>query len=148
MDFFGFQDVESLQALLHDSRVSAELLYGRDEIRRVQFGQECTGRDGIAHPAQLPRGQRSAKHRKAAEWITALSPDRAEDRAELLAHHYLAAVTYARADGQDTAALSERMQVACANAGDRALELNAFSAAARWYLPASPGSACRRSVLG
>ena len=83
--------------------------------------------------AQLPRGQRSAKHRKAAEWITALSPDRAEDRAELLAHHYLAAVTYARADGQDTAALSERMQVACANAGDRALELNAFSAAARWY---------------
>jgi class 3 adenylate cyclase len=86
--------------------------------------------------AQLPRGQRSDKHRKAAEWIEALSPDRAEDRAELLAHHYLAAVAYARADRQDTAALAERTKVACANAGDRALELNAFSAAARWYTAA------------
>jgi len=86
--------------------------------------------------AQLPRGQRSDKHRKAAEWIEALSPDRAEDRAELLAHHYLAAVAYARADRQDTAALAQRTQAACANAGDRALELNAFSAAARWYAAA------------
>ncbi|HKO86513.1 MAG TPA: AAA family ATPase [Actinomycetota bacterium] len=86
--------------------------------------------------AQLPRGQRSDKHRRAAEWIEALSPDRAEDRAELLAHHYLAAVNYARADRQDTAALAKRTQVACANAGDRALELNAFSAAGRWYAAA------------
>jgi class 3 adenylate cyclase len=86
--------------------------------------------------AQLPRGQRSNKHQKAAEWIEALSPDRAEDRAELLAHHYLAAVAYARADRQDTTALAEQAQMACINAGDRALELNAFSAAARWYAAA------------
>jgi class 3 adenylate cyclase len=86
--------------------------------------------------AQLPRGQRSDKHRRAAEWIEALSPDRAEDRAELLAHHYLAAVNYAEADRQDTAALAKRAYVACANAGDRALELNAFSAAGRWYAAA------------
>jgi class 3 adenylate cyclase len=86
--------------------------------------------------AQLPRGQRADKHQKAAEWIEALSPDRAEDRAELLAHHYLAAVAYARAARQDTAVLAERTKVACGNAGDRALELNAFSAAKRWYAAA------------
>jgi class 3 adenylate cyclase/tetratricopeptide (TPR) repeat protein len=86
--------------------------------------------------AQLPRGQRADRHRRAAEWIEALSPDRAEDRAELLAHHYLAAVAYTRADRQDTTELAERAQLACANAGDRALELNAFSAAARWYAAA------------
>jgi class 3 adenylate cyclase len=86
--------------------------------------------------AQLPRGQRADKHQKAAEWIEALSPDRAEDRAELLAHHYLAAFAYARAARQDTALLTERTKVACSNAGDRALELNAFSAASRWYAAA------------
>jgi DNA-binding SARP family transcriptional activator len=86
--------------------------------------------------AQLPRGQRYDKHRRAAEWIEAVSPDRAEDRAELLAHHYLAAVNYARADRHDTAALAKRARVACANAGDRTLELNAFSAAGRWYAAA------------
>ena len=101
--------------------------------------------------AQLPRGQRSDKHRKAAEWIEALSPDRAEDRAELLAHHYLAAVAYARADRQDAAGLAERAQVACANAGDRALELNAFPAASRWYAAAldhlSPDDPARPRLL-
>jgi class 3 adenylate cyclase len=86
--------------------------------------------------AQLPRGQRAGKHQKAAEWIESLSPERAEDRAELLAHHYLAAVAYARAARQDTAALAERTKVACGNTGDRALELNAFSAASRWYAAA------------
>ena len=86
--------------------------------------------------AQLPRGQRADKHQKAAEWIEALSPDRAEDRAELLAHHYLAALAYARAARQDTAGLAVRTKVACSNAGDRAMQLNAFSAASRWYAAA------------
>jgi class 3 adenylate cyclase/tetratricopeptide (TPR) repeat protein len=82
---------------------------------------------------QLPRAQRADKHRRAAEWLEALSSDRAEDRAELLAHHYAAALRFAKASGQVTAALTERARLALREAGDRALDLNAFAAAARWY---------------
>ena len=85
---------------------------------------------------QLPRAQRADKHRRAAEWLEALSPDRAEDRAELLAHHYDAALRFAKASGQDTAALAERARLALREAGDRAMILNAFAAAARWYAAA------------
>ena len=49
---------------------------------------------------QVPRAERAEKHRRAAEWIEALSTDR-EDRAEMLAHHYLSALEFARAAGQD-----------------------------------------------
>ena len=85
---------------------------------------------------QLPRATRADRHRRVAQWIETLSPDRAEDRAELLAHHWQAALQYARAAGQDTAALGERVRLALREAGDRALELNAFAAAARWYAAA------------
>ena len=85
---------------------------------------------------QLPRAQRADKHRRAAEWWEVLAPDRAEDRAELLAHHYDAALRFAKASGQDTAALAERARLALREAGDRALDLNAFAAAARWYVAA------------
>jgi DNA-binding SARP family transcriptional activator/class 3 adenylate cyclase len=82
---------------------------------------------------QLPRAQRADKHRRAAEWLEALARDRTEDRAELLAHHYDAALRFAKASGQDTAALTERARLALREAGDRALDLNTFAAAARWY---------------
>ena len=85
---------------------------------------------------QLPRAVRADKHRGAAEWIEGLSPDRAEDRAELLAHHWQAALEFAGAAGQQTAALIERARVALREAGDRALDLNVFGAAARWYAAA------------
>jgi class 3 adenylate cyclase/tetratricopeptide (TPR) repeat protein len=85
---------------------------------------------------QLPRSARADRHRRAARWIEALSPDRAEDRAELLAHHYQAAFEYARAAGQDTALLAGRARLALREAGDRALDLNAFAPAARWYAAA------------
>jgi hypothetical protein len=83
--------------------------------------------------AQLPRALRADKHRRAAEWIQELSPDRAEDRAELLAHHFSAALEFALAAGQDTSGLVERARLALRDAGDRALQLNAFAVAARWY---------------
>jgi class 3 adenylate cyclase len=85
---------------------------------------------------QLPRTARADKHRRAAEWLQALSPDRAEDRAELLAHHYQTALRYAEATGQDTAGLTGPARLALREAGDRASQLNAFAAAARWYAAA------------
>jgi predicted ATPase len=51
---------------------------------------------------QIPRARRMEKHRAAAEWIESLSPDRSEDRAEMLAHHYREALRLAQASGADT----------------------------------------------
>ena len=47
--------------------------------------------------AQIPRALRAEKHRLAAEWIESLGTGRAEDRAEMLAHHYLSALELAGA---------------------------------------------------
>jgi class 3 adenylate cyclase/tetratricopeptide (TPR) repeat protein len=85
---------------------------------------------------QLPRAARAQRHRRAAEWLAALALDRAEDRAELLAHHWQAALQYGQAAGQDTSALAEPARLALREAGDRALALNAFPAAAHWYAAA------------
>ena len=85
---------------------------------------------------QIPRAGRGERHVAAAGWIEALSPERAEDRAEMLAHHYAAALELAGATGADTSAIGERARSALRDAGDRSLALNAFPAAARYYAAA------------
>ena len=85
---------------------------------------------------QLPRAVRAEKHGRAAEWIDSLPGDRAEDRAEMLAHHYSSALEYARSAGQDTPALAGRAAAALRDAGDRAATLNAYPAAVRFYAAA------------
>ncbi|MEP7224391.1 MAG: AAA family ATPase [Actinomycetota bacterium] len=80
---------------------------------------------------QIPRGARADKHRLAAEWIESLG--RPEDHAEMLAHHYLAALDYAHAAGRENGGLAEPARRALRDAGDRAYALNAFAAAARFY---------------
>ena len=80
---------------------------------------------------QIPRGIRGEKHRLAAGWIEALG--RPEEQSEMLAHHYLAALELAAAAGKDTASLAAQARVALRDAGDRALGLDASSAAARFY---------------
>src|SRR5918996_1662047 len=80
---------------------------------------------------QITRARRAEKHRLAAEWIESLG--RAEDHAEMLAHHYLSALELARAVGAPPEALADRARVALSEAGDRALALNAFSAAERYF---------------
>jgi class 3 adenylate cyclase len=82
---------------------------------------------------QIPRAQRADKHRLAAEWIESLTPDRSDDRAELLAHHYSNALEYATAAGQDTAVLVERARLALRDAAERSESLFAFADAARHY---------------
>jgi predicted ATPase len=109
----------------HRSAVAGERQYAFRHVlvRDVAYGQ-------------LPRAVRADKHRRAAEWLEAVSPDRAEDRAELLAHHWRQAFKFARVAGQDTTMLADRARLALRDAGDRALDLNAFVAAARWYAAA------------
>jgi class 3 adenylate cyclase/tetratricopeptide (TPR) repeat protein len=98
----------------------SEFIFRHALLRDVAYGQ-------------IPRSIRAEKHRRAAEWIEALSPDRTEDRAEMLAHHYAAALEYAQAAGQETEELSERARAALVDAGDRAFSLYAFPAAAGFY---------------
>ena len=83
--------------------------------------------------AQIPRSARAQKHEETAAWIGSLSHDRAEDRAEMLAHHYVSALEYARASGVESDALVERARVALREAGDRAMAVSALGAAARYY---------------
>jgi class 3 adenylate cyclase/tetratricopeptide (TPR) repeat protein len=83
--------------------------------------------------AQIPRAGRADKHRLAAEWIDSLGSGRAEDRAEMLAHHFGAALEFARASGQETAELETRARYAFRDAGERALALSAVQAALHFF---------------
>jgi class 3 adenylate cyclase/tetratricopeptide (TPR) repeat protein len=76
--------------------------------------------------SQLPRAARVDKHRRIAEWIETLSPDRAEDRAELLAHHYGTALELARVTraADQIAQLQEPTRHSLVFAGDRAMTLD------------------------
>ena len=81
---------------------------------------------------QLPRAARAARHVEAAAWIESLPEDRAEDRAETLAHHYLTAIELIRAAGEDVGPLSARAVEPLTEAGERSLALSAHPAAARF----------------
>jgi len=81
---------------------------------------------------QLPRASRASRHVAAAAWIESLPDDRAEDRAETLAHHYLTAIELYRAAGEDVGHLAARAVPALTEAGERSLALNAPGAAARF----------------
>jgi class 3 adenylate cyclase len=85
--------------------------------------------------AQIPRRARSEKHRRVAEWIEALG--RAEDHAELLAHHYKQALELARAAGvEDDAALVAQARNALRAAGERAFAFSAFETAEAFFAEA------------
>ncbi len=76
---------------------------------------------------QIPRAARADRHVRAAGWIEGLG--RADDQAELVAHHYAAALEL----GADVAAGA---RIAFRRAGERALRLNAFASAERFYAEA------------
>ncbi|MDX6517159.1 MAG: hypothetical protein QOF50_5, partial [Gaiellaceae bacterium] len=78
---------------------------------------------------QIPRARRVEMHRRAAEWIESLAPDRSEDRAEMLAHHYREAFALADAAGVDVEPLRAPARAAFSVASERAESLNAWPAA-------------------
>jgi class 3 adenylate cyclase len=79
---------------------------------------------------QIPRARRMEKHRAAAEWLERLSPDRTEDRAEMLAYHYREALRLAEASGADTELFRVPARAALAEASERAAALSSWAAAA------------------
>jgi class 3 adenylate cyclase/tetratricopeptide (TPR) repeat protein len=82
--------------------------------------------------AQIPRAERAEKHLGAARWIESLASDRPEDLAQLLAHHYLAALELKRASGGDASELVEPTARALVDAAERAALLSAYARAERF----------------
>jgi class 3 adenylate cyclase len=83
--------------------------------------------------AQIPRAARGARHRAAAAWIERKAGERAEDLAEVLAHHYQQAFELAHAAGQTEEAeeLAVPARRYLALAGERALGLDTKQAEKR-----------------
>ena len=90
---------------------------------------------------QIPRAERSSKHRRAAAWLESLSAHNALERperraanlAELLAHHYGRALSFATAARRTDEDLAWRTRVALRDAGDRVTALGVHATAARYY---------------
>ena len=80
---------------------------------------------------QITRAERAEKHLLAAGWIEQLG--RRQDHAEMLAHHYLQALELTAAAGGSTTSFSGAARAALTDAGDRALALNAYEAAERFF---------------
>jgi class 3 adenylate cyclase/tetratricopeptide (TPR) repeat protein len=81
--------------------------------------------------AQIPRAIRAERHEHVAAWIALRV--RGEDAAELLAHHYLSALEYSRAAGREVPELGALARGALRSAGRRAVALNSFANAARFF---------------
>ena len=96
----------------------SEYTFGHLLVRDVAYGQ-------------IPRARRADKHRLAAEWIEALG--RPDDQAELVVHHYLAALELTRAARQPVEELETLARGALRDAGERAEALNAFVPAKGYF---------------
>jgi DNA-binding SARP family transcriptional activator len=109
-------------------------LVRQDERSAVQDEAQYTFKHVLTRDVaygQIPRVERSAKHRRAAEWIE--SHARADDVAELLAHHYVNALEFARAHGIEWQDLVERSVEALWRAGERSRQLYANEDAAAYF---------------
>ena len=83
---------------------------------------------------QIPRGERARRHGACAEWLAALADDGLGDTADIIAHHYEAALALSRADGDDARAheFEEHARRYLVMAGQRTLALDPSHAAARF----------------
>jgi class 3 adenylate cyclase/tetratricopeptide (TPR) repeat protein len=82
---------------------------------------------------QIPRAERTRRHRAAAAWIERKAGERVEDLAEVLAHHYVQALELAEAlsDAEQAQALRLPARRFLTLAGERALGLDTVQAEAR-----------------
>ena len=123
---------ERLDELLHG--LERKEFVRRERRSSVEDQEEYAFRHVLVRDVaygQIPRAERAERHRAVAEWLDSLG--RPDDHADMLAHHYAAALDLARAAGADVDALAERARSAFRAAGDRALSLNAFAAAVGHY---------------
>jgi class 3 adenylate cyclase/tetratricopeptide (TPR) repeat protein len=118
----GLRELERRELIRRERRSSvageAEYAFRHVLLRDVAYGQ-------------IPRAARSERHRRTAEWIASLG--RPDDHAELLAHHHLEALRYARAAGGDATALTGPALAALRDAGERALALGGYQSAVPYF---------------
>ncbi|HEY7018903.1 MAG TPA: AAA family ATPase [Gaiellaceae bacterium] len=81
---------------------------------------------------QIPRARRAEAHLAAAGWLESLA-GAGEDQVEPLAHHYECVLELREAVGEQTATVAGPAARAFHRAGERALSLNAFDAAAHFF---------------
>ena len=77
--------------------------------------------------AQIPRVGRARRHQAVAEWVEAVAGERVGDLAEVVAHHYGQALTYARAAREPQARIDELVEPTrrfLILAGDRTINLD------------------------
>jgi class 3 adenylate cyclase len=123
----------------HDVDERLRALERRELIRRERRSTlagdtQCVFRHIVTRDVaygQIPRSERSELHRRVAQWLKTLS--RPEDHAELIAHHYLAAIDYARASGNDSVELIDAARRALREAGERAVSLGGHGSAADFF---------------
>ena len=127
----GDRDLGEVKQALHE--------LARKELVRPARGSSMAGESeyGFWHVlvrdvcyAQIPRAARAARHRSAAAWLERRAGERAEDLADVLAHHYSSALDFARAAGNspEAAALEVSAIRYLELAGQRALGLDVASA--------------------
>jgi class 3 adenylate cyclase/tetratricopeptide (TPR) repeat protein len=79
--------------------------------------------------ATLPRGERRPLHRRVADWILEVAPDRGLEAAEIAAYHYGEALRY----GEESEEVAERAATLLLVAGRGALQRLAFDTAERHF---------------
>jgi len=121
-----------------EARTSIDALVRRGLVRRAaqslfedepEFGF-THGLVGEVAYGRIPRGERARRHLAAGRWIERMSGDRADERSELLARHFAAAVELAEAAGESEVARAARSPAArfLLAAGERAARLDPSSA--------------------
>src|SRR5262249_22008082 len=120
----GVSPQDALRSLEHKEliqRARSSAIEGQDEYAFQHFLVADAACD------RIPPRERAEKHRLAAEWFESF--DRPDDDAELIAHHYVAALEL----GGNPAALGTRGRLALRHAGDRALRLGACPPAVSYF---------------
>jgi tetratricopeptide (TPR) repeat protein len=127
----GRRERAEVHGALHD-------LIGKQLVRRLRDSSMAgQGEFAFTHALardvaylELPRAVRARKHVAVAQWTESQTGDRAEDFAEIVAHHYATALELARAAGE--VALAESLIDATVRyltlAGDRAWSLDVAAA--------------------
>jgi class 3 adenylate cyclase len=122
------RDLDGLLSRLEDKELLRRLPWSRVAGEAEVEFRHVTVRD-VAY-SQVPRLARAECHRRAAGWLQQLTADRVADRAELLAHHYVQALSLVRSAGLDDAELVEETVLALGHAGDHASALGIHTTAA------------------
>jgi class 3 adenylate cyclase len=104
-------DEELIATLVPGGLVSARASSAMAGMREFAFKHAVT-RD-VAY-STLPRRERRVLHRRVAEWIQAVAPDRGLETAELTAFHYGEAIAYGE-DDPDVARLAFELLLAAGN---------------------------------